>query len=106
MNTEHEIELKMDGRMCVADVDVTWVKEDHGIGEYEFWGSVGIHEDIQWGLESVYVKEFTIYDERGDAVDVEVKHPENRSDPDIQTYVAIIADYIAGNPDILGEPEW
>lgn len=31
--------------VCEANVDVR--AEDHGIGSYEYWGSVGVHTDIQ-----------------------------------------------------------
>jgi len=62
------IELGMDYTMDV-EIEAAVVFIDHGIGEYEFWGTKGYHTDVRPEVDTLHVVNLTIYDEDSNKVE-------------------------------------
>lgn len=43
---------------------------DHGIGEYDFWGTKGYHTDIRPEVNDIYITSLTVYNEDSDPVEI------------------------------------
>ena len=56
-----------------------WVAVDQGIGEYEYWGSKGVHEDWTTELEDVILESASLWDEATQTeIPVDLKDPANK----------------------------
>jgi hypothetical protein len=65
MTTTHEFDAQHTerGEYYDATYTIDWVLEDVGIGEYEFWGSLGTDCQMEWVPQDLLVDEFTVYSE-------------------------------------------
>jgi len=70
VSVEMEDELGPDYFIRIV-MEAEVIAVDHGIGDYEFWGSKGYHTDIRSELNgSPYVEELEIMNEDGEIVEV------------------------------------
>ena len=53
-----------------VDIEATVRAVDHGIGEYEFWGTKGYHTDIRPEIDDVYILNVKVYDEDSNEVEI------------------------------------
>ena len=44
-----------------VDIEATVRAVDHGIGEYEFWGTKGYHTDIRPEIDDIYILNVKVY---------------------------------------------
>lgn len=56
------VELGADYSMDI-EIEATVVFVDHGIGEYEFWGTKGYHTDVRPEVDALHITKSSIYDE-------------------------------------------
>ena len=69
VSVEFEDDVGPYGMRIIMEAQVVAV--DHGIGDYEFWGSKGYHTDIRPDLNAPpYVEEVELIDDNGDQVTV------------------------------------
>lgn len=62
---------------AVVTVSLEWKAVDHGIGEYEYWGSK--ESSHIWRMMSkVSIEEAMLYDEEGNDVYIDLKDPANK----------------------------
>lgn len=64
-----------------AEVHATldWQDVDHGIGEYEYWGSKGVHHDWKEELQQVTIlSAVLVHPETGDDYEIDLADPANR----------------------------
>lgn len=48
---------------AIVEATCIWVAVDNGIGEYEYWGSKGVHHDWTKELEDVTLDSAALWDE-------------------------------------------
>jgi len=53
-----------------VDIEATVRAVDHGIGEYEFWGTKGYHTDIRPEIDDIYILNVKVYDEDSNEVEI------------------------------------
>lgn len=69
VSVEFEDDVGPYGMLIIMEAQVIAV--DHGIGNYEFWGSKGYHTDIRPSLNlPPYVEEVELIDDNGEKVTV------------------------------------
>jgi len=56
------LELGIDYSMDI-EIEAAVVFVDHGIGEYEFWGTKGYHTDVRPEVDMLHITNSTVYDE-------------------------------------------
>jgi len=56
------LELGIDYSMDI-EIEAAVVFVDHGIGEYEFWGTKGYHTDMRPEVDMLHITNSTVYDE-------------------------------------------
>ena len=83
--------LNYEGKALVKATCI-WVAVDQGIGEYEYWGSKGVHEDWTTELEDVILESAALWD---DATQTEI--PVDLKDPVNKPLVEYWLNYISEN---------
>jgi len=53
-----------------VDIEATVRAVDHGIGEYEFWGTKGYHTDIRPEIDDINILNVKVYDEDSNEVEI------------------------------------
>lgn len=61
LGTDYGMDIEIEANVCAVD---------HGIGEYEFWGTKGYHTDVRPEVNDIYVSSLIIYDENSKSVEV------------------------------------
>ena len=61
LGADYGMDIEIEANVCAVD---------HGIGEYDFWGTKGYHTDVRPEVNEIYVSSLTIYDENSKSVEV------------------------------------
>lgn len=62
---------------AVVTVSIEWEAVDHGIGDYEYWGSKETHHDWRMEVAEVTIEEAFLYDDDGNEIKVDLKDLKN-----------------------------
>ena len=61
LGTEYGMDIEIEANVCAVD---------HGIGEYDFWGTKGYHTDVRPEVNDIYVTSLAVYNEDSKPVEI------------------------------------